>query len=241
MLATYLGCEWVMGSVRDTVKRRTVARYGPGVFAGFSPAAEPRVFDGMYHYDLGVVRFVDDALEFAGDRARFTLDRRMAQRIWLGEGPTHWTPRKVVYIECQLSPETRPVIFSLQSLEAWFWPSTVTMAKQLYQQVEEWHKASSSSSGPPPPCALPQVEGSPEPYYSLRTAFRSLCIYSAIALSLGSLGTSFDGSKPFSYLSDTFCPPAVCGMLALVLMWPRLRWGRLKSLTDSRYRLPADS
>jgi hypothetical protein len=229
-----------MGSVRDTVKRRTVARHGQGVFVGFSPAAEPRVFDGMYHYDLGVVRFLDDALEFAGDRARFTLDRRMAQRIWLGEGPTHWTPRKVVYIECQLSPETRPVIFSLQSLEAWFWPSTVTMAKRLHRQVEEWHKASSSSPEPPRPCQLPQVEGTSEPFFSFRTAFRSIGIYCAVAFCLGSLGTSFDGSRPFSYLSDMLCPPVVCGTLALFLVWPRLRWGRLK-VTGSQYRLPADS
>ncbi len=225
-LAMYLGSEWITGSLRNAVKRRAIARHGPGVFTGLSLGAEPRLFDGAYHHDLGVVRFENGALEFAGDRAHFTLDRRRVERVWFGDGPPYWTPRKVVYIECRLSPETEPVIFSLQSLEAWFWPFTVAVAKRLYRQVEAWREGSTSSPAPPLPCALPRVEGSPNPFISFPTAFRSVGIYSGIAFVLGSLAPTFNGGTVFSYFSSVLCPMVVCGALALFMVWPRLKLSR---------------
>ena len=232
-LTIYLGSEWIVGAVRDAVKQRALARHGQGVFAGFSPAAEPRVFDGMYQYDLGMVRLVNGALEFAGDRVQFTLDRRLVERVWLGEGPRHWTRRRVVYIECRPSPEVGPVIFSLQSFEAWFWPSTTTMAKRLYNQVEEWHRglspsSASTSPAPPPPCPLPRVEGNPNTFISFRTAVRSVVIYWGIGFFLASLEMSFDGAQG---LFQVWCPAAVCGVLALFLVWPRLNWGQFKTVS----------
>jgi hypothetical protein len=242
-LATYLGSDWIVGSVRDTVKRRGLVRHGQGVFAGLSPSAEPRLFDGGYHYDLGMVRFADGGLEFAGDRARFILDRRLVQRVWLGSGPRHWMSRKVVYVECRPSADARLVVFSLQSLEAWFWPWTTTIAMRLYQAVQEWQKGSDSSlsAAPPLPCQVPQVEGNPVTFISLQTAFRSVSIYSGIAFFLASLEIWFDGSSGVWGPSEVLCPVAVCGILAFIMVCPRLNWGRLKAVTNSQSRLPADS
>ncbi len=237
MLAMSVGLEWVVGSVREKVKQRAIARHGQGAFAGISPAAEPRLFDGIYHYDLGMVRFVDEALEFAGDRARFRLDRRLTRRVWLGDGARHWTARQVVYIECQPSPEAEPVIFSLQSFEAWFWPSTVRMAKRLHRQVDAWHKAPPSSSTPPQLCALPQVEGRSPAFISFRTAYRSIGIYCGTAFFLASLGTWFFGSRASWDPSAMLCPVAVCGALALFMVAPRMRWDRLKTRLVSSRRL----
>ncbi len=225
-LAMYVGLEWITGSVRDTVKRRTVARRGPGVFAGLSLGAEPRLFDGVYHYDMGMVKFENGALEFVGDRTHFTLDRRRVERVWLGDGPPYWTPRRIVYIECRPSPDAGAVIFSLQSLEAWFWPSTVVVAKRLYRQVEEWRQGSSSSPTPPLPCALPQAAGTANPFISFQTAFRSVGIYSGIAFLLGSVAATFDSPSLFGYSSAVLCPTAVCGVLTLFMLWPRLPFGR---------------
>jgi hypothetical protein len=240
--AIYLGSDWIVGSVRETVKRRALARHGQGAFAGFSPSPEPRLFDGGYHYDLGMVRVVNGSLEFAGDRAQFTLDPRLVQRVWLGPGPRHWMRRKVVYIECRPSVETAVVIFSLQSFEAWFWPWTTATAKRLYQMVEEWHTNKSSlSPAPPLPCLLPQVEGSPVTFISFRTAIRSVSVYSAIAYFLtcfrGWLGFSEELWNP----ADLFCPMIVCGLLAFLLVCPRLNWSRFTNVTGSQSRVPTDS
>jgi hypothetical protein len=125
------------------------------------------------------------------------------------------------------------MIFSLQSLEAWFWPRTVTMAKRLHRQVEEWHTASSPSQAPPQASLLPHVEGRPVTVISFRTAFRSVGIYCGAAFFLASLGTWFEGSGGFWDPSEVLCPVAVCGVLALYVVLPHLCWGRLKSLTNS--------
>ncbi len=240
--AIYFGSDWIVGSVRETVKRRALARHRQGSFAGFSPAPEPRLFDGGYHYDLGMVRFVNGLLEFAGDRAQFTLDPRLVQRVWLGPGPRHWMRRKVVYIEYRPSVETALVVFSLQSFEAWFWPWTTTTAKQLYQMVNQWHTSKSSlSPAPPLPCPLPQVEGTPVTFISFRTALRSVSVYSAIAYFLtcfqGWLGSSEELWNP----AGLFCPMIVCGLLAFLMVCPRLNWSRFTNVTGSQSRVPADS
>jgi len=212
--------DWLASSVRSIVKRRAVARYGSGVFAGISLGAEPRLFDGFYHYDLGLVRFTGDALEFAGDRARFTLGRWMVQRVWLGAGPRHWTPRKLVFIECRPVPD-RTVIFSLQSLEARFWPGTISAANRLHERIDRWVREKSVEPAAPLPCDLPAVEGVPSNGISPQTAVRSIAIYSGIAFLLATL-TNISASMDFS---GAFCAMAVCGFLALFLVWPNLRLG----------------
>jgi len=241
MLAMIFGTEWITGSTRDAVKRRAIAQHGQGMFVGFSPAPEPRLFDGSYQYDLGILRFENGALEFAGDRTRFALDRTLVQRVWLGDGPRHWTPRRVVYIECRPASESALVTFSLQSLEAWFWPSTAAMAKRLHRKVEEWHTASSSSSEPALLCDLPRVEGNPDTSIPFRTAYRSASIYCGVAFFLVSIGSGFASPASFTDPFEMLCPVAVCGVLSLFLLWPRLPWSRLKALPGSESRLPADS
>jgi len=187
------------------------------------------------------VRFQNGPLEFAGDRARFSLDRRLVDRVWLGDGPRHWTARKVVYIQCRPSLEAAPVVFSLQSFEAWFWPSTTMMAKRLYRQIDEWRKESSSPSAESPqPCPLPQLQGDPPTFISFRTAFRSIVIYSGAAFFLASFGSSIASVGSWG-LSDLLCPTAVCGVLALSLVLPRLNWGRFRTLPESQSRVAADS
>ena len=238
----HLGSDWIVGSVRETVKRRALAKRGQGAFVGFSPSAEPRLFDGGYHYDLGITRLVNGSLEFAGDRVQFTLDPRLVERVWLGPGPRNWTRRKVVYIECRSSAESPLVIFSLQSFEAWFWPWTTRAAEKLYRMAGQWHANKSIlSPAPPLPCPLPKAEGSPVTVISARTALRSIGVYSGIAFFLASVWDSLNPWADHWSPSNILCPMAVCGLLAFLMMCPRLNWSRLANVTESQSRLPADS
>jgi len=226
VFAIYMGYEWIAGTIRAKVKQQVVARDGEGIFVGFSPAAEPRVFDGMYHYDLGLLRFVDEGLEFAGDRTRFTLDQRLVRRVWLGKGARHWMPRKVVYLECQPSVEAEVAVFSLQSLEAWFWPSTIIKVRRLHDRIAEWHQSPASSTTPPLTCTLPRVEGSPPVSFALRSALRTVGLYCGVAFVLASGKSLFDPSNGLPDVSGLFAQVAVCGVAALFLVWPNLRRGR---------------
>ena len=240
ILGIYLGYEWIAGSVRATVKQRALARHGAGLFVGFSPAAEPRVFDGMYHYDLGMLRFVDQGLEFVGDRTHFTLDRRQVRRVWLGKGARHWTPRKVVYVECQPSTESAVVVFSLQSLEARFWPSTVRMARRLHRRIAEWYQSPAASTAPPLPCPILRVEGGPPTSFTVRSALRTVGVYCVVALFLSFGKNWIDPSGGLPDVSQTFSPVAVCGLAALFLVWPNLRRGRPAPPISGSNGTPAD-
>jgi len=241
MLAIYLCFEWISGFIRAKIRQRAVARFGPGVFVGFSPAAEPRLFDGAYHYDVGLVQFVNGMLEFAGDRACFTLEPGAVRKLWIGAGPRHWTPRRVVYIECCPSPDAPLITFSFQSLEAWIWPATAMRTKRLYGEIDAWRKAAPAPPVATQPCALPQVQGTMVPTISFRTALRWIAIYCVVGAALAPLQISFQDRAVVFDLSRMSWPSAVCGLLAFFVVAPRLRWQRIEGLPRSPAGVPADS
>ncbi len=208
MLAHYLGYEWLVGQARAGARRLAVAREAnsqDAVFAGFSPAPEPRLFEGMYHLDCGLVRF-SKTLTFAGENVRFTLDPNHVTRIWIGSGPRHWTPRHVVYVEVS---DGR--IFSLQSFEAMIWPFTARAARKLFEQLEAWHRQplSAELQGA---LDLPTAEGEPEPRVAMSTAWTTAGVYASI----GSMASLF-------LTEDVFAAPVLCAALAVFVLWPRLR------------------
>ena len=212
-IAFNLGYEWLVGGVRAKVRARAAGR---GVFAGLSPAAEPQVFDGMYHYDLGFVRFENGALEFTGDRARFALDRRLVTRVWLGGGPRHIAPRKVVYIECRPHEDAPLTTFSLQSFESAYWPGTTAAARRLHRQADAWHRAPSAPETPLAACALPEVAGAPPPSISWWTASRTAGTYFMAGTSIALLSGGFD-------ILAIYTPGLLCGWVAVFALIPHLR------------------
>jgi heat shock protein HtpX len=220
MAAFYWGYEMIVGKVREEARRRAVARHGPGIYVGLSPAAEMRIYEGMYHYDFGLVRFSPGAMEFVGDRTRFTLDSRLAERVWMGAGPRHWTPRKVVYVECRNPDETR-CVFSLQSFEARMWPWTAIAARKLYQEVEAWRAGRVETLPPPLPCEVPQVQGDADQTGSLFVVVKSAGIYAAVALTMTSVLEAGNFERGFDWE-----PALVSIALGVFAGWPRLMKAR---------------
>ncbi len=216
MAAFYFGYEMIVGKIRETARRRAVAKNGPGIFVGFSPSAQPRIYEGMYHYDFGLVRFSPGVLEFVGDRTRFTLDSRLAERVWLGDGPRHWTPRKVVYIACRNSAEAGAV-FSLQSFEARVWPFTTIAARKLYKDVEAWRERQIETLPAPLPCDLPRVPGDPDQTAGLSLVVKSVAIYAGIGLTVTSVFGMANLERGFDW-----APTLLCAALAIFAAWPRI-------------------
>lgn len=218
MIAFYCGYELLVGSVRKQARRRAIARHGAGTYVGFSPSAEPRIYDGSYQYDSGMMRVREGKLEFAGDRVSFSLDRRLVDRVWLGDGPRHWTPRKVVCIECRPASDAAPTIFSLQSLEARFWPFTNAAARRLYEEVEAWARmnttATSTSTDPVAACALPDVTGEPNVPVRFALALKAAVVSACIAFVIAQF---------LWRQSQSFTAPVLCGALSIFASWPRLR------------------
>lgn len=216
MAVFYVGYELIVGRVREAARRRAVARNGPGTFVGFSPSAEPRIYGGMYHFDFGLVRFSPGMLEFVGDRARFWLDSRLVERVWLGDGPRHWTPRRVVYIECRNSDGTRTV-FSLQSFEARMWPWTTAAARKLYHEVEAWRAGHIETVPPPLPCDVPRVNGDPDHSPGLGAVAKTVAIQAGIGMAVTSMLGMADLEGGFEWV-----PTLLCAALAIFAVWPRV-------------------
>jgi len=216
MAAFYFGYEMIVAEMRATARRRAVAKNGAGTFVGLSPSSEPRIYEGMYHFDFGLVRITSGALEFMGDRSRFTLDSRLVERVWLGHGPRHWTPRRVVYVQCRTSDGTSAV-FSLQSFEARMWPGTTFAARKLYTELEAWRTRQIDTPLPPLPCDIPRVNGNPDLSAGLRPVGKLVVIYAGVGLTVN---TVF-GMTNFERGLD-FVPALLCATLAVFAAWPRI-------------------
>jgi hypothetical protein len=212
MFALYLAYEWLVGQSRAVTRRLAVSREGnssaAGIFVGFSPASEPRLFDGLYHLDCGLVHF-STSMNFVGENVRFALDPQHVNRIWIGKGPRHWTPRRVVYVEC-----CDGRIFSLQSLESRFWPFTSRAASHLFDQCSTWRGRQLPSTEVRSASDLPVAEGEPEPLLSWITVSKAAGIYAAIGWLVSSFVTA-----------DMIAAPILCAALKVFTLWPRLRWG----------------
>lgn len=233
MFLYWIAYEVTVGSARRNLRRQLdgAAQHGAaqagGYFVGLSTSAEPRYFDGMYHYDLGVVRIAGATLDFVGTRGAFSIASSQVRKIWLAAGPPHWTPRKVVCLEYGLD-ETDPCgIISLQSMERWFWPGTTSAASQLFRTLTQW---SENPAVPDVPAvtnvtanvvAPPQVSGAILPPITLGQLWKPIagaCLYSFCG---GWLFTTFQTPSLAGIFTPLFAP-VVASALMLFAYAPQL-------------------
>ncbi len=221
--------EVVVGLERARV-RDQLSRDPDGFFVGLATAAEPRIYDDAYHYDLGIAKIDGASLIFTGARSSFTMGSGQVRRVWLGDGPRHWTPRKTVCIE-YLVGETIAVV-SLQSFERWFWPATATAAQQLLSAIKTWCEGPRDVRASVAP---PQVTGSIVPVIKLSSVWKPVQIYAMISLAVS--WTISLASINVNALFVPFCAPIVTAALVLFAVAPHLQRGprgHSKAITTSQ-------
>ena len=223
MLLLWIAYELTVGAERRRLRSQLAdTNNSTGYFVGIATAAEPRYYDGLYHYDLGVARIDGGSLQFKGTRSTWSLGRSQVQRIWLSSGPRHWTPRKIVCIEYQLD-DAQLAIISLQPLDRWFWPRTTQAARQLLAALSSWQADSTSAESP---AALPpHAAGAIVPRVPTSAIWKSLGVSSAITF-----GVSWViGSASMFELGTMLCAlgaPVVTGVLIIFQLLPHLDWSR---------------
>jgi hypothetical protein len=220
MVVFWIAYEVIAGSERRRLRDQLPDAHRLGsYFAGLSTAPEPRYFDRLYHYDLGMVRMDEGSLRFAGTRCSFSFGSSEVQRVWLARGPRHWTPRKMVCIEYQLDGKTGVV--SLQSLERWFWPGTSAAAHALFSAVEQWSKNGEPSGTPTSP--PPQVSGAIVPRIGFGAVWKSMNVPCLVSLCLGFLIVQIPSLEPEG-IWMSFTAPLVTGALVLFIFAPHVKW-----------------
>lgn len=233
MLVFWVAYEIIAGSERRRLREQLPEAHREGsFFAGFSTGAEPRYYEGLYHYDLGMVRIEGGSLSFAGTRCSFSIRSSEARRVWLGSGARHWTPRKTVCIEYELDGGTTGLV-SLQSLERWFWPGTSTAAQELFSGVTRWSKKEElpGAHGSPPP----QVTGALVPRVKLAGVWKSMRVPCLVSLALGWFFVQLP--TPEGILAP-FAAPLVTGALILFIFAPHLDSGQAGSVQRSPVESP---
>lgn len=224
MVAFWIAYEVIAGSERRRLRDQLSDAHRLGsYFAGLATAAEPRYFDRLYHYDLGMVCMDGGSLRFAGTRCSFSLGNCEVKRVWLARGPRHWTPRKMVCVEYQLNGKTGVV--SLQSLERWFWPGTSGAAQALFEAVTQWSK-----NGEPlgsPSSEPPQSQGAVVPRVSPGAVWKSLNVPCLVSLCLGFLIVQIPSLEPTG-ITMSFAAPVVTGALLLFIFAPHVEWSRVR-------------
>ncbi len=231
MLLHWVLYECVVGSERGRLYDRLPGRRDEsGYFVGLSTAAEPRVFDGAYHYDLGIAKIDGAALVFEGARCSFTLASGQVRRVWLADGPRHWTPRKTVCIEYR-SSESIGVV-SLQSMQRWFWPASTAAAGRLLSAVRAW----SENTGDVAATVLPpQVIGTAVPVVLLYSAWKPVQTFAMISLA-ASWTISAMATPNLSELFAPFSAAIVTAALVLFTLAPHLQRSSRASAGESAAR-----
>jgi heat shock protein HtpX len=213
--------EIVVGLERRRLRDQFPDAHRKGsTFAGFSTAAEPRYYEGLYHYDLGLMRIDGGSLSFAGTRCSFSIGSSEAQRVWLASGPRHWTPRKIVCVEYRLASGVTGVV-SLQSMERWFWPGTSAAARELFAALTQWSKSGELPATPASP--PPQIAGAVLPRVRPGAVWKSMRVPCLVSLCASWFIMQMYPLKLEGLLAP-FAAPVVTGALILFIFAPHLEW-----------------
>ncbi|HLJ46338.1 MAG TPA: M48 family metalloprotease [Bryobacteraceae bacterium] len=167
VVVIYLLTEWVMARARMRGRKAMPGR--PGVFGAFSPATEPRLYDGSYDYDWGFVAFEGDRVAFRGDRSIWAVRRDDIARIWVGQGPSSWTPKPLVCCELKSG-----ATFSLRPYERAFGPAALWAARRLRRAFETWRAGPGTANADVlPPFDYSSVTSQPVPPYTIGHALKA--------------------------------------------------------------------
>ena len=217
--------ELIVGSERGRLREQLPDAHRAGsILAGLGTAGEPRYYEGMYHYDLGMVRIDAGSLHFAGTRCSFSIASSEARRVWLAGGPRHWVPRKIVCIEYQLD-SGRTGVVSLQSMERWFWPGTSAVAQELFAALTQWSKDASTPSEPASP--PPDVAGAVLGRVSFGAVWKSMRVPCMVSLCAGWFAIQIP-SLEIEGLLTPFAAPLVTAALILFILAPHMEWGAVR-------------
>jgi Zn-dependent protease with chaperone function len=217
----YVVYEVLVGSERRRLRRQFT---GEGYFVGIATADEPRYYEGLYHYDLGMARFDGGSLVFQGARSAFSLNAAQVKRVWLADGPRHWLPRKMVCIEYENEGGT--AIVSMQSMERWFWPATSRTANRLLAAIQHWSENAPASDAPT--ILPPQLTGYRVPRVRFAATLKSMRMPCIISYAVGWVAMTYSlpgGAISAETLFQPFLAPLVTGALILFAFLPHLEWG----------------
>jgi Zn-dependent protease with chaperone function len=111
-----------------------------GIVVGLAPDSSPRIYEGYWSWDIGLLAVTNDGLWYWGEESRFTLRREQIVHISLGPGPLGWFDVQAVHVAWK-DVEGSKRKFSLTTSQGG--SSTLEMARltrQLASELENWYR-----------------------------------------------------------------------------------------------------
>jgi Zn-dependent protease with chaperone function len=114
-----------------------------GVFVSLSPDSSPRVYEGNWSWDIGILTLLGDRLQYRGEESSFVLPRNQITKIGLGAGPVGWFKTQSLYVEWRDAAAAEHV-FNLRATGVSSMRSMERQTIRLATDLQNWHSGGSS-------------------------------------------------------------------------------------------------
>lgn len=110
-----------------------------GVVVGLAPNSSPRIYEGHWSWDIGLLAVSNHGLSYWGEEARFTLQREQITRIAAGPGPLGWFDIQAVHVAWQDAVGNERVL-SLITSQGGSMLKMASLTRRLAGELENWYR-----------------------------------------------------------------------------------------------------
>jgi Zn-dependent protease with chaperone function len=203
-----------------------------GTFVGLAPDSYPRIYEGNWSWDIGLLSITPDELTYWGEEARFILRRDQITSISVGPGAAGWFRSPAIYFSWHDSSGSTGT-FHICALSANSMRQMGRKTHLLMRDLENWLNRTPAAVNPTlavsgttdknagPPAFGPVTGMSPRTAVRGRLLARDFLLNSILAIAaILVFGLSFpllDGSCPCPSSVDVNA--ALGGIYVLVTVW----------------------
>jgi Zn-dependent protease with chaperone function len=199
---------------------------GEALFAGFAPARLPRIYEGLYDWDMGFLSIEDDHLAYLGEQVRFALRRDQVTAVRLGAGGPGWLRAPRIYVTWHDEIQATDRTFNLRAAEARSMRQLGRDARSLAKRLQAWQQQPSIAVATP---STPDDLGTPEigevtslpphAWFNPRSIIRSLLVVGVLAAGVSVLlGLPFDLEQG----GAGWCVVGIACVAGIFQWWPYL-------------------
>lgn len=129
---------------------RTPAEIHEGLLVGLSPGSQPRIYEGNWLWDMGVLYVSNERLIYWGEETRFSLPRAQIMSVSLGPGPVGWFNAHSACVSWR-DESGNSQVFNLRALRSRSIVQMSTKSRELAEALQKWLQGSTQAPG----CILP--------------------------------------------------------------------------------------
>jgi len=133
LIGNFFGCRGLPKlerPLREKASTEGVPNANRGVFVSFAPDSAPRIYEGNWAWDLGILFVTPGEIIYWGEETRFALRRNEITSIAIGPGSVSWFDNSCVFVTWRDSAG-RESAFNVRPLRSF-------SARVLAENLESW-------------------------------------------------------------------------------------------------------